>query len=288
MAAQGIAVGFGIAVAALSLAASAHPQLTAAPLPLGDGKISREPVAGSVVACNARFPGGGGAHRTGTWVRDGFWYPAEKPTVQGADTWSPELAIRREGPWRVIRTNGLPAHATGHFPITPGTPAFAYDRNPNRLQAREVELRLPADPVITDTANCVPMGLIGVTVTGVALFNAFDLHGRDAAAYEIQDVCAGHPERSGRYHYHTWSPCMVPANHPADAPVGWMIDGVPILGPRFADGRLVTNADLDACHGRHGPVLVDGRVEERYHYRFTAEYPYTVGCFRGAPPAAQR
>ena len=63
-------------------------------------------------------------------------------------------------------------------------------------------------------------------------------------------------------------------------PVGDALDGYPILGMRDADGALITNADLDACHGRHENVTVDGRSYD-YAYRLTQAYPYTLGCFTG-------
>jgi hypothetical protein len=127
------------------------------------------------------------------------------------------------------------------------------------------------------------MGVIGIAISGVAIFNAFDLAGRDAPAWEIQDRCNGHPERNGRYHYHDFSLCLEAlATEGADQPLGWMLDGFPVLGPRFADGRWVTNADLDDCHGRVGDVVLNGVRTRGYHYRFTQEFPYTLGCFRGA------
>ncbi len=35
---------------------------------------------------------------------------------------------------------------------------------------------------------------------GVRLFNADDGGNRDAVAWEVQDACQGHPERTGQYH----------------------------------------------------------------------------------------
>jgi hypothetical protein len=280
-----------VAVSGLSLIALGPMEASAhgGPLPLGDGKVSSEPKVGHVMACNSRFPGGGGAHRVGDWIKDGSWHPDRKPRVEGEVSWpNARVAISVEGAERVVRANGLPRHASGTFPIRPGSAAHAYDRNPNRIAAQDVLLRLPAEPKPAAQPVCVPMGMIGFAVSGVAIFNAFDLAGRDAPAYEIQDRCNGHPERNGRYHYHDWSPCMVPSGHPANQPVGWMLDGFPILGPYDQNGRPFTNADLDACHGRVGEVEIDGRIATTYHYRFTLEYPYTIGCFRGTPVSLPR
>ena len=122
------------------------------------------------------------------------------------------------------------------------------------------------------------MGMIGFTVTGVALYSALDDAGRDAAAHEIQDVCDGHPQANAQYHYHNASPC-IPGSR-SDTLVGWALDGFPILGMRDAKGALLTDADLDACHGRREPVRIGGRTYS-YAYHLTREYPYSLGCFAG-------
>jgi len=248
---------------------------------LGDGKISDTPRKGYVYACQVRFFGGG-AFRSGSWIKNGKWYPDEKPVVSGNVVWpNASISISREGDQRIVRANALPRHATGQFPIKSGTEAYRYDRNPNRIGEHDILLRLPAEPKAATSPSCVPMGMIGFATSGVAIFNAFDAGGRDAPAYEIQDRCNGHPERSSLYHYHDWSPCL--AGKEPDAPVGWMLDGYPILGPTDRDGHVVTDADLDACHGTTGPVLIDGKRVVMYHYRFTAQFPYTIGCFHGTP-----
>lgn len=261
-------------------------------LPLGDGKISAEPRRGYVMTCNTRgpggFPGGGGAHRLGEWIDKAAltWDPSAKPQVEGNVSWpNAAITVSREGNERVVRANNLPTHASGQFPVRPGSRAFEYDRNPNSIREQTVLLRLPAEPQAAAQPGCVPMGMIGFALSGVAIFNAFDLAGRDAPAYEIQDACNGHPERTGQYHYHDWSPCLAQdaTGNPyaPDEPVGWMLDGFPILGPIDEGGRSMTNAELDECHGRLGNVRVEGKIVQMYHYRFTMEYPYTIGCFRG-------
>jgi hypothetical protein len=110
------------------------------------------------------------------------------------------------------------------------------------------------------------------------LYNALDAAGRDAAAHEIQDHCDGHPQGNSQYHYHNGSSCMPGSD--SNTHVGWALDGYPILGMRDAQGTLLTNADLDACHGRAETVTVDGRSYD-YAYRLTQEYPYILGCFTG-------
>ena len=224
-------------------------------LPLDDGKFSSEPRRGYIMPCDSRFPGGGGAHRVGEWIRNGYWDAARKPTVDGDVAWpNAAITVNVEGTRRVVHANNLPKHNSGEFPIRPGTTAYQYDRNPNRIRDQQILLTLPANPSLAENPSCVPMGMIGFALSGVPIFNALDLLGRDAPAYEIQDQCNGHPEPSGQYHYHDWSPCLT--NDDADAPVGWMLDGFPILGPVDARGKAFTNADLDECHGRIGTVKI--------------------------------
>jgi hypothetical protein len=269
-----------IATAASLIASSAYAHGNKRQL--GDGKFSQMPQQGYVMACQTRFPGGGGAHRVGSWIKDGYWDPAGKPQVEGAVNWpNAKISIVVEGNQRVVRANNLPTHPSGEFPISSSSEAYRYDRNPNHIGPQNIFLRMPAEPEMAETPRCVPMGMIGFATSGVAIFNAFDLGGRDAPAYEIQDKCNGHPELTSQYHYHDLSPCLKVKD--ADEPIGWILDGFPILGPVDSKGRIYTNADLDACHGTTGPVLIDEKRKVMYHYRFTNEFPYTIGCFKGEP-----
>ena len=53
----------------------------------------------------------------------------------------------------------------------------------------------------------------------------------------------------------------------------------------YVPPRVLTNADLDECHGHTHTITWDGKAVVMYHYHATREFPYTVGCFRGASPA---
>ncbi len=272
-----------ILAAACNNSASAHDEK----LPLGDGKISASPKKGFVMACQSRFRGGGGAHRTGNWIKDGYWHPSQKPVVEGSVLWpNAAIQITVENGLRIVRSNNLPKHPSGEFPVRPGSDAYGYDRNPNSIKEQPILLKMPARPALAKSPACVPMGMIGFAISGVAIFNAFDLGGRDAPAYEIQDKCNGHPEITSQYHYHDWSSCI--ENKASDEPVGWILDGFPILGPIGADGREYGNASLDECHGMIGTILIDGKRVKTYHYRFTRAFPYTIGCFKGVPIPIQR
>jgi len=262
-------------------------------LPIGDGKVTYSgPRKGYVYACrnNLGGPGGpgGGAQVEGPWIKgDGTFDETAKPTVDGSVSWSSawrKIWVKKSK--RVIRGNGLPVgQTTGEYPVSSSDDAYQYDRNPNSISSRSVRASLPRQPKRAERSSCVPMGVIGYAKNGVAIFNALDALDRDAVAHEVQDRCDGHPQKEGVYHYHSIPDCLTKkeSKKKASGLVGYALDGFPIYGPRGNGGRILTNSDLDACHGKVGKVYFEGRWRRMYHYVATYEYPYTVGCFRGAP-----
>lgn len=278
-------------LSALLAAAFAATPAMADTLPLGDGKISTSPRAGYLFSCQTTFNSNAGAHASGDWLDEaaGTWDPDKKPTVDGSVTWAGEISIAVEGNQRVVRANGLPNHPTGIYPVGRSDDAYQYDRNPNTIQAGDVLLQLPATPQKAAGPSCVPMGAIGFTLTGAKVFNALDARGEDAPAREIQDACDGHPEQTGEYHYHSLTRCAAdnksgPSGH-SDL-LGYALDGFGMFGMYDAGGTMLRSGDLDECHGHTGPVAWDGKTVEIYHYHFTEDYPYTIGCFVGSPKAS--
>ena len=265
------------AVSAPGMNAAAHEQL----LPVGDGHLSDAPKAGYLYDCQTMFNTRRAAHG-GPWIKGDEWDPAEKPSVQGDVAWpNARITITLQGDQRIIKANNLPLHHTGTFPIQESDPVYQYDRNPNSIRAQNILLTLPANPQLAAQPSCVPMGMIGFAADGVAIFNAADAAGRDAVAHEIQDKCHGHPEHNGQYHYHGPSPCM--PNEMTSGLVGYALDGFGIYGMKDrSSGRILHNSDLDVCHGTTSPVMWNGKLTTIYHYVLTQEYPYTLGCFRGA------
>lgn len=257
-------------------------------LPIGTSKVSlTSPSIGGLWACRGGDPRGGGAQVAGPWIDPaaGTWDATTKVDVQGSVSW-PTANYSEEitSAGRRISSNGVPVGAvTGNFPIARSDPAFAYDRNPNAIGESAIDVTLPVDPKVSSSPSCLSMGTIGVLKNGVALFAPIDQLNRDAVAYETQDVCDGHPEVQHRYHYHDIPSCILDASTGPSTVVGYAYDGHPIVVERDANGALPTNADLDQCHGRTSPVLVDGRVVTTYHYSATYEFPYWIGCFTSAP-----
>ncbi|MCA9347355.1 YHYH protein [Candidatus Saccharibacteria bacterium] len=251
-------------------------------IPLGDGKTSNTAKIGFVMSCQNRF-NGGGASKSGDWLGAETWDSVNKPHVEGNVKWSDaKISISISGSQRNITTNDFPNnHGTGIFPILRTDPAYQYDTNPNTIKSQNVVVSLPKDPTFSNNPTCVPMGAIGYMTNGVELYNALDDQGRDAAAHEIQDNCDGHPQMQGAYHYHNLSTCLDQGESNSTL-IGYALDGFGIFIEKNSGGELLTNNDLDECHGRTSEISWDGEIVNMYHYVMTTEYPYSIGCFRGA------
>jgi hypothetical protein len=277
-----------VALAALALEAGGASAADLTRLPLGDGKVTTHARRGYVDSCQTQF-GQGGATGSTPWIRsDGTWDATAKPHVSGSVTWPNRRFALTLGPSALrITGNDLPSHATGAFPISSSDPAYQYDRNPNSIRATTLNASIPRNPRVASRPTCLGMGPIGIMLTGTVFFNALDAGGRDAAAHELQDRCGGHPQQQGEYHYHALSPCAHTGKRTAHSRlVGYALDGFGIYGPRGQGGKALTDADLDACHGHTHVITWHGRRVRMYHYHATAEYPYTLGCYRGTPASS--
>ena len=247
-------------------------------LPLGDGKYTTYPNAakkGYVYSCGPHT-GGGGAQVNGPWIHGKTWDSTAKVSVSGSVHWKSVLKISVSGSRLRISGNGLPSHTTGVFPIPPSDPAYQYDRNPNSIQARQFSYSLPAKPKAAAKPSCIA-GPIAVMLTGALLYDGLDAEGRDAVAHEVQDRCDGHPDPTGSYHYHSLSPCARVGK--SATLVGYAFDGFGI----YAGGKAVSTVDLDICHGTTSVVPWRGKQVRMYHYVMTADFPYSLSCFRGTP-----
>jgi hypothetical protein len=265
-----------------------------AAIPLGDSKLSTKPEVGYVDSCQTTFPSTGGAEVTGPWINTsaGTWNSDIKPAVEGAVAWpNATYNVSLSAGSRIITGNDLPInHDTGVFPISSSDPAYKYDTNPNSIVAQHLDYVLSSNPVAASQPSCLSGGPVGILNDGVVLFDALDGEGRDAAAHEILDSCQGHPMSSGEYHHHDVPSCILDKyTQPSTSTlVGYALDGYGIYVERDKNGNLLTDANLDACHGRTSEVMWNGKLADIYHYDATLEYPYTLGCFHGTPIAAAK
>lgn len=177
--------------------------------------------------------------------------------------------------------NALPTnHKTGIFPIQQSDPAYLIDRNPNRITPQKMLLTLPLFPALASEPKCLSMGMIGIFLNGVPLFNALDAAGRDAVAHEVQDSCNAHPMGKEQYHYHGPSACIAGSTE-NNKLLGYAMDGFGIYSMFDEKGTEINNRDLDGCHGHESAILWEGKKVDTYHYVLTREYPYTLGCYKG-------
>ncbi|XP_069139626.1 uncharacterized protein [Argopecten irradians] len=152
--------------------------------------------------------------------------------------------------------------------------------NPNTPVDQNYNIPIPKTPTNESTPGCLALGIIGITRTGVALYNPLDAQSENAVegpGAEVLDSCDGHADPRGVYHYHDLPfNCLYRGD--VDEFMGVAMDGYPIYGPKVNDSGVIktlTSADLDKCHGR---FTADGRY--RYHMTFT--FPYILGCFWGS------
>lgn len=260
-----------------------------ASIPLGTGHVSSAPEAGYVDFCNPRGISTG-PEPSLPWIDTATltWNSEAKPAVEGSVSWAGSASYTDSvsGDTRTIATDDLPiGHDTGVFPIGASDPVYRYDRNPNRIISQPTTWDLPANPTAATTPGCTQDGPIGILSDGVFLFNALDEQDRDAGVTEVQDQWQGHPQSAGMYHHHTVPDYMFSANTAKSTStlVGYALDGYGIYLERDANGKVLTDANLDACHGRTSEVMWDGKMTDIYHYDATLEYPYTVGCYHGTP-----
>jgi hypothetical protein len=260
-----------------------HSDVDLTQLEVGDGKYTASPQVGYVYTCQTsfNFNGTGGQGATGNWLNgDGTWDATKKAVVDGSVTWPSSFTVSLQGDQRVLTGNDLPDHPTGNFPISSSDDAYTYDRNPNSIKQQSLTLALPANPTAAARPNCIG-GEVGIMLSGVVLFSAFDAEANDAPAHEVQDACDGHPQVSGFYHYHNLSDCIEDNATGHSTLMGYAFDGYGIYGYYGEDGSELTNEDLDECHGHTHAIEWDGQIVEMYHYHATHAFPYVVGCFHG-------
>jgi hypothetical protein len=242
----------------------------------------------SLWLCGLPDNGAGNADASDWTNLDGTWNYVLKPQVEGNVSWISEFDVSLDGNGnRIITGNALPDHPTGVFPISPSSLAYQYDGNPNIITSHEVLYVLPEIPEIAAMPSCVPFGPSGISLTGSAIYHGASTLGNDAAAHEILDRFGGHTDGTERYHYHFASDDLQDHIHTHEtghsALMGYMLDGFGIYGPHGEDGAILSSEDLDECHGHAHPVLWDGEIMDLYHYHWTYDFPYTIGCFKGTP-----
>jgi len=205
--------------------------------------------------------------------------------TSGAPAWyskfSTAVTVSVEGTNVVLRSTGVPDHVSPYWGAGHAlyeAPHAGMQINPNRISTQSIVMRVPMTPARA-TASDTPMGVMGVAVNGVALFNQYAA-GRSPLTGEIIsfDRFNGHPQQTGQYHYHL-EPLWLTSRDGMAALIGVLLDGFPVYGPRESDGSMPSG--LDTCNG-HTHATTDFAAGT-YHYHVTTTVPYISGCFAGTP-----
>lgn len=214
---------------------------------------------------------------TTTTTGDTSGIPAVYKKIYGATD------MYKDGDYLVIKTTSLPDHKSPYYQGTQwastkyeaynGTNS-AWNQNPNKIAQSNLTFRIPMNPKAASTHASTPMGPMGVSLNGIALFNQYAAGGSPLTG-EINsfDQYNGHPQMQGQYHYHI-EPLFLTAAKGKDALIGFLLDGFPVYGP-VENGKTLTSADLDVYHGHTG-VTADYPAGI-YHYHFSADAPYLNG-----------
>jgi hypothetical protein len=195
-----------------------------------------------------------------------------RPATRPAHPFRDNVKVEVTDDYFIVHSDGIPDHDTGPFPNA---------HNPNTIRRQNYTFKMPRHPTLSDKITRLPMGPIGVAVNGVPFYNPYNAEGQDAARNEVFDECCGHPDPSGRYHYHIYPKCVhtsftdEPGKH--SPLIGYAFDGFAIYGPNGEDGK--PPADLDECNGHTDK-------EHGYHYHVTNRFPYILGGYHGVVEAS--
>ena len=152
------------------------------------------------------------------------------------------------------------------------------------------------------------MGAIGVALNGVAFYSgAVDTEctlldvDDDTAEWTSFDMCGGHSQQGGEYHYHFPPSCLItdaearsPTGTGHSAQIGWAFDGFPVYGPLYTGG-VDASTVTDACGGKEEALpevdnfmyryYVTGPTSDLYSLPHDTpsvdQFPYTFDCYAG-------
>ena len=230
-----------------------------------------------------------------------------------------KVTITEEGSFRVIRANGIPNHATGHFP-NPG--------NPNSIEAQNYSFRMPLHPATNAVFTRLERQPMGVAVNGVVFDPGTAEYWKNdpSSGWRKEGIVQGkgtlgmdrnmaHVQPNGAYHYHG-----VPTGLVESLPgsgrklIGYAADGFPIYtqtsedrpsyrlksgqrpggsqgpggtydGTYTQDYEFVKGSgNLDEANGRMG-MSAEG-LENTYFYVATEEFPFYPRQLKGNPDSS--
>ena len=192
-------------------------------------------------------------------------------------------SITFDGTWVTIKCNALPDHTSAYYPV--GNPlhqafsgitfgGYTFAQNPNSISTQIITLKIPVNPVAAASHATTPMGVMGVALNGVPLFNQYAAGGSPLSGEMASfDQWWGHPQMTGMYHYHVEPKYLTTVKATPYSIMGFLLDGFPVYGPK--EENNTDPAGLDVYHG-HTHATIDWPAGI-YHYHFTTAAPYLNG-----------
>lgn len=196
-----------------------------------------------------------------------------------------QVSITVEGESRVIRSNGIPAHAVGQFPGR---------GNPNAISAQNYTFRVPLHPKENKEFTPLERQAIGVALNGVPFdpgtaeyWNGNRNWREEAIVGSLKklglDQNNAHVQPNGAYHYHGIPEGLVKQLPKARMTLlGYAADGFPIYGPNAYTDPL--NAQSAVHPMRSSWQLKKGRRPSgnagpggTYDGTYTQDYEFIAG-----------
>ena len=146
------------------------------------------------------------------------------------------------------------------------------------------------EPQLAGRPTPTEAGPVGVAVNGVPIFDpstqgpADRKTGRRPSAFEAGelDVCGGHAGRGDDYHYHIAPKCLIEDLgrvwvEEDKKPIGYAMDGFPILALGWFDGTNAVEDRLDPCRG-----MKDASGQYFYNVKTSSSWD-VLTCLSGRP-----
>ena len=223
--------------------------------------------------------------------------------------WGNNVMITFENGNFRFRSNGIPNHSLQAEYVMPDdlspcvphpTPACTHvEPVATAVQANSLDYTIPAMPQKVTTTFSLPVGAMGVIISGSPVYNPYEGDGKTVAMnanftipnqqgqqVAFMDSCNGHPSPhpAEQYHYHGLPTCVTAQVDQPNGPshiIGYAFDGFPVYGDRDINGQPIRPESLDECNGIDSPTPeFPGGI---YHYVMldvpTAQS--TIRCLHG-------
>ena len=189
------------------------------------------------------------------------------------------VTVSFDGDEITIESNALPNHTSPYWDSSNGLyvePVIANESqmSPGQISEGSYTVTVPASPEKANTTTATGLGAIGISVTGVPIFN--DEEGPNIALSENVasgfDYAGGHMGPTG-YHYHLESSDVTEntvLSQNDDKLVGILQDGFLLYG-RKCNATSDYPSDLDASGG-HSSATQHSDGEAFYHYHIINEF----------------